>query len=389
MAQAPTQQKSPQEINAIMRRLLVDSAPKYIKKLGTVTAVAGGDARIKLANVGIITRLICQVTCNLTIGTATATIGPKGAHAAITKVKLTDFDGSDRISCSGYQLFIRNSLRNHQSALQGMAALQSAVIGTSATTAGLPTTGLTNPNIPTAVATANMVFFIEVPVAIDSDANDLRGAILAQTTVGELYLVLSFASAFYGNGDDDKVYNGAATTTVAINSISIDTFQEYYLPQALSNGVVPIPQLDILTVYELNGALRSTDNLVSGSEKLLSLPNVRQIIGVYSNYLNNAIMGGGSGNDLAIIKLIANGNNIIREYSANFLYYEQRRRLGTDIGKGAYFIDMKENPIQTNLYGNVQLSLTPGGVLTSPSVEVMYEGLYIKGAALSGLSQSG
>jgi hypothetical protein len=41
------------------------------------------------------------------------------------------------------------------------------------------------------------------------------------------------------------------------------------------------------------------------------------------------------------------------------------------------------------LFGNIQLGLTPLTAPSSPKIEVLFESLYMKGAALSGLSQAG
>lgn len=380
-------QMSAEQANMINRNILRRSAPKYNKRLGTFSGSLGQTTRIKLFNVGLITRLVGIITMNLTIGTAVASIGPKGPHAAISRVKLTDFDGSDRINANGTQLFQRNSLRGKKAGLFGMANTVS-VTSIGGGVAGL-TAALTNPNFPTAVGTADATFVVEIPVAYDVDGGDLRGMILAQTTVGELYCSIDWASALYGNANDDYVYNGAATTTVAANSISVEMYQEYYLPQQV-NGVLPIPQIDIVTVYELNGNTRSSDNLATGQNKMLSLPNNRQVVGVYASYLNNGVLGGSAGNDIQYFSIVANGNNIIREYGTIAMYYEQRRKVGACMSKGMYFFDLEDSPVATYLYGNVQAIFQPGGTVTAgASIEIMYESFYVKGAALSGISQSG
>lgn len=386
----PAPQMAPEQANAINRALLRKTSPLFYKRLGAFSGVVGGNTRIKLFNVGLITRLVLIVTANVTIGVATATVGPKGAAAAISRLKVTDFDGSDRVNASGFQLFQRNSLRLNKMDLFGFAGVVSAV-NNAASSAGL-TAPLANPNIPTAVGTANMSFVVEVPIAYDVDAGDLRGMILAQTTVGELWASIDWAAqaGWFTNASDDAVYNGSGTTTVAVNSISVEAFQEYYLPQQVQGGGVPIPQMDILTVYELAGAVRSSDNLATGTDKLLSFPNNRQVVGVYASYLNNGVLGGSTGNDLQYFKLISNGNNIVKEYSSLAMYYEQRRALGTDMPKGTYFFDLKNSPISTYLFGNVQAAYQPGGTVTAgASLEIMYESFNVKGQALSGISQSG
>jgi len=373
--------------NAQIRQMLRESSPLMRKKLPTDTSGGlGKTSRIKLFNVGLLTNIFLRIDVNVTIGTANTTVGPKGLPAIINRIRLVDFDGQDRINCSGFQLFQRNSVRDRKMCLEGF----NANFGTAATnTTNYNVAGLTNPNVPVAVGTQDLTMFLQVPVAADVDSGDLRGAILAQTNVGELYLSIDWAAAAYGNADDDKVFNGAATSTVAVNSISVEPLQEYYLPQSVG-GIVPIPPLDIMTVYEIGGYMRSSDNLIAGSDKLLNLPNVRSIVGAYASYLNNNVLGGSAGNDINNFKLIANGNNIIEEYTQQFQYYMQRRRLGSDLTKGVYFWDYSANPINTFLYGNVQLAFNPTGTVTAgANLEVCYESFYQKGAALSGIVQAG
>lgn len=379
---------NPGQQNAMMRQMLMQSSPLMVKKVGTFTGTLGGNTRVKLFNVGLITRLMLKVTVNTTIGTATATLGPKGLNALLSRVKLVDFDGSDRVNATGFQLYQRNSLRRRKTSTFGYANVMSNVSNNAATTAVAP--GETFPIVNGAVGTNNQVAFVEVPVCRDVEAGDLRGIILAQTTVGELSLSIDWASAAFANGDDDRVFNGAATTTVAVNSISVDVYQEYFLPQAIQ-GIVPIPQIDTMTVYELSGGVRTSDNIAAGTEKLLSLPNVRQIHGVYASYLNNSRLGGSAfANDMSQIRLIANGNNVLREYEILMQYQEQRQYLGADLPRGTYFMDFSTSPLQTNLYGNIQMGFTPAGTVTAgANIEVMYESCYVKGQALSGLSQSG
>jgi hypothetical protein len=361
------------------------------KKVGTFTGTAGSTIRAKLFNVGLITRLFAVVTANVTIGTATATVSRKGGHALFKKIKVTDFDGTDRVFTSGYHLWLRNSLRNKKSEVDGLPNVYNA--NTSLTASTTYGTGITMPQYQTAVGTGNTVFTLNIPLCRDLDAGDLRGILFAQTTVGELYASFDVDSTIYTNGDDDKVYSGGATTTATLNSVTIDLYQEYFLPQQVE-GVLPIPMLDTMTVYELATVGFTTDNISAGQEKLISFPNARQVHGIYYSYRNAIALAGGTGagaTDLSQHRLIANGNNILTEYrEPNTAYIEQRRALGTDFPIGTYFMDFARTPIQTNLYGNIQLGVTPGATVNAgANIEVSFESLYLKGAALAGFSQSG
>jgi hypothetical protein len=372
--------------NAIARHQLRTTAPLMRKKLGTFTqgGALGGNTRIKLFNVGLLTKVILRVSMTYTVGTATATLSGKGPHAAISRLKLIDFDGSDRINISGYHLFLRNCLRG-----RSIFGLNKAGTGNI----------ITEPNVPTAVGAQTATFFVEVPVCANFEQGDLRGLMLMQTAVGEVYLSLDWASALYGNANDDVVFNGAATTTVGTVSFSVEAWQEYYLPQA-QNGNIPLPRKDLLTVYELAGMTRSTTDFASGTEKLVNLPNVREVVGAYHSYLRNSIFPGSAADDIGIHRLIANGNNVLTEASDQLQYFQQRNMLNGDISPyssailsaaklGQYVFDWKRQPVRTWLYGNVQQGFTPNSAPTGTTLlETTWESLYSKGTVLPGLGQA-
>lgn len=368
--------------NQALRAALLQSAPRMRKFLGAFGAGAAGaglgaTTRVKLFNVGVTTKLVLDVFVNIDIGTAIAVPSTKAPFNLINRVKLTDYDGTDRINCSGFQLWMLQCVRN-QTPVGYNNESQTAV--------------LTSPLVPTAVgANAPFRFQIEVPLAYNP-ANDLRGALLTQTAVGEAWLSIDWNTLLYTNGNADAVYSGAPTSTVIINAgntITVNVYQEYLLPQAIGNQV-PLPALDLLTVYEVAGALRSADNIAVGAEKLFNYPNVRSVIGAYFNYINNGLFNPAT-TDISKFRLIANGNNVLREYAAVDKLFDQRRWLiaDGDLRAGAYFECHRDKPIETALFGNVQYGITPLLVSgANTNFEVAFESFYTKGSMLPGLTQS-
>jgi hypothetical protein len=375
------QQANAMQQNLALRQALLATAPRMRKNLGNFNnnGVPGGTTRVKLFNVGITTRLLLDVNVSYTVGTAAATLSPKAPWNIIQKVKLTDYDGTDRINASGYQLWMLNSIRaggqpygyNNTSAANVLAA----------------------PSAPVAVGAQTANFQIEVPLAFQP-TSDLRGALLTQTAVGEAYINIDWNSLFYANANADAVFNGAPTTTVTGVTINVNVFQEYLLPQQIGSQV-PLPTLDLMTVYEFAGALKSADNIAAGQEKLFNYPNVRSVIGAYFNFTNNGIMNAAPV-DISKFRLIANGNNVLREYNPNDKLFEQRITAAfggfapmSDLRAGSYFELHRDKPIETALFGNVQYGITPsvanGG---NQYFEVGFESFYTKGSTLPGLSQA-
>lgn len=374
------------QINAISNRhanMLKKHSPLVQTSLGTYTGSAGGQVRVRLRNVGYITRLFAKVTINTTIATATATLSPKGLYAALTKIRLTDFANNERINCTGFNLFMRNSLRNQKSGLAGMSYLASNN-SVSQDVEGV-NSGFTNPNTVLTAGTTNQTLVLEIPVCKGN--GDLRGMIDANTIEGESWLTFDLASTLYGNGDDDKVFNGAATTTVAFNSASIEVIQEHYLPQQVG-GVYPHPLRDFKHVYELSGIVRSSADLASGTDKLIPMMNNRDIRGFYLSYLNNGVLGGSSGNELSRFKYVVGGSNYMLDVPEWQQQFIQLEKMGITMPKGCYFFDFPQG-IETQNFGVSQIAVTPGGTVTAgASLEWMFESLYRIGQPLSSLVQS-
>lgn len=375
-AQVQNTAKSPADImrqNLALRSALLQSAPRMRKSLGSFTGgLPGQSTRVKLFNVGVTTKIYVEVIATYDVGTAAATASPKAPWNIANRVRLTDYDGTDRVNVSGYQLWVINSLRDKAPYGYNNGAKSSI---------------LDYPRIDTTVGTSRQAaFIIEVPVSYSD--SDLRGAMLTQTAVGETWLSIDWNSAFFSNANADAVFNGAATTTISNVSITANVFQEYLLPQSIG-GQVPLPTLDFMTVYELGGTLKSADNLAVGQEKLLNYPGVRQVIGAYFNFVNGGVMNAANV-DISRFRLIANGNNVLREYGAKDKLFDQRISLTSnfDLAPGTYFETHQDKPIETALYGNVQYGITPSVVSAGNTyIEVAFESFYSKGAALPGFTQ--
>lgn len=365
------------EANARLRQMLLASAIPMTKSLATVTASPGDTSRVKLFNTGILTKLFIDVSFAETIGVGAATASKKAPWNLIKRIRLTDYDGTDRINISGYQLWALNSKRRGRP------------YGYSNESGGA--SNLTNPSVPTAVGNASMSYLIEIPVAFDVDhpvvqLRDTRGAIMMQTGVGEMYLSIDWNSSLIG--DVESLYISGGGVTVAANgapSISCQVFQEFLFPQniGVGPGGIPLPSIDLMTVYELNGNLRSSDNLIQNTAKQINYPNVRSVIGAYFNFVNN----GDLSNAISSFQIVANGANILRDETLRLRQFKQRGHIDGDLPVGTFFIDHLSKPIETALFGNVQANITPNAALTSPNIEIMFESFYTKGMTLPGIGQ--
>lgn len=364
------QQANPMIENLNMRQILLNTASPMAYNLGTFTessAPEGKTTRIKLQNTGILTKLGLVVTANVTIATDALGASPKSPWNVIKQIKMTDFQGTDRVNCSGLQLWTLNSVRRKYPAFLNNGDLSDVS---------------SMPVVPTDTGAGKEIkFYIEVPFAFSEV--DLRGAILAQTGAGEQYLTITWNEDFLQDGNDNGVYNSDGSSgTCTVNSIAVQVVQHYLMPQQIS-GQTPYPMLDLLTVYEINGNRLIADNLTNGQERLLDYPNNRAIMGVYANYMNNNAMS----NAIGQFRTIVNGNNVLTDLTNDQQLMMQRGWLsGADLKTGVFFFLHRGRVIETAQYGNVQVGLTPNASTTSPTLELMFESMYAKGATLQGIN---
>jgi hypothetical protein len=377
MSQQQEQARAIQQ-NMMLRQALIGSAPPMRKLLGNFGGASGGGTlggttRVKLFNVGVTTRILLDVIMTYDVVTAAMVATNKNPFNVMSRIKLTDFDGTDRVNCSGFQLWVWNCVRRR---------MNYGYNNSSATPV------LADPSMTLTVGVARTLRFqIEIPLAFDP-ATDLRGSLLTQTAVGEAWVNIDWNTLGVSATANDEAIFTSATGTLANVSFAVNVFQEYLLPQAIG-GQVPLPTFDLMTVYEFSGALRSTDNIAVGSEKLFNYPNVRSVIGFYLNYITNSIMSAAT-TDISRIRLIVNGNNVLREYNATDKLFEQRIGMadGTDTRKGVLYELHRQKPIETALFGNVQLGVTPLVAAGVSNFEQGVESFYTKGSTLPGLSQS-
>lgn len=368
--------------NQQLRNILLSSAPRMRKNLGVVVGALGQTTRIQLFNTGLITSLQALVTCPITIGVAQATASARAPYNLIQRIRLTDYDGTDRLNISGFQLWVINCVRMRMPyGVNNDGPVVNA--GGSTVLGGI----INNPVTPTQIGNGTLQFLLDIPVAYDPEA-DLRGMIMAQTAVGTMYLSVDWAANLITANNLDAVYVGAANSTVimqaGIAGPSIQLWQEYLMPQSV-NGQLPLPTIDMQTVYEFAGNVRDNSNLAVNSEKLANYPNVRSVIGGYFNYLNGTTM---SATDITGFRLIANGNNILRDDNQVSQQIRQRNYLSGDIAAGTYWYLHRTKPIETALYGNIQAGITPNTVNANALLELGYESFYTKGSALPGLTQN-
>lgn len=347
--------------NALDRATLLATGVQMIQKIGTQSGIAAGATmRQRLSNVGVITRLKVRVTATIDI-TAAATASPFGPYGLISVWNVQDYNTTDRIKVSGIELYHINSVRHGRPWMP--------------TGQGLVDTEQTQ--LPTAIGNNQQIIFnVDLPLAYDP-GSDLRGAILAQTVVGQQVLNATVNNTLVG--DATSPYTAG---TVTLTGVQFDMWQEYIMPQNAS-----LPLIDLNTVYELAGTFRVYAGIVTGGQVFFDYPNVRSVIGAYHHFIDNGT-GTINGADVSDISMVVNGNTTARDYDPLLLRKDSRLLLGGDIPASLYYIPSRRQPIQTAIYSQVQSKWTFGIVTATPApyMGYAYESFYGLNTPLPGIA---
>ena len=370
-----TQQVNPMVQNMNARAMLLGTGVDMVKRLQPVTASAMGQTmRITLERMGITTGVMLNFTIPVNI-TATATASEFAPYNLVGSIKYTDFAGVNRVLTSGYGLHVLNCMRCHKF-LNNSHKLGEFL--TSVET-GVDTNIL---SLPTAISTANIQFSMYVPLAYDA-ANDLRGAVLSQTITGDHTVTIELPSAFVGADTFVSPYSAGTVALQAGQSISVEAYQMYIMPQ---NGVNDLPLLDLSTIYGIEGNVNDSSNITSGQSKYINWVNQRSILSTL-HVFNNGGSGTLNGTDVSQITLMGNSNTNLREMSPKFVRNQMRYAMGADFASGVYYIGSRTKPIQTQLYGNVQTRFDVVTANSGAYFNNQFESFYLAGTPLPGVIQ--
>lgn len=377
--------------NYAARRFLLKTGTPMRKHVATFGPFSPGQqAQMQLLNVGVLTSLDAVVTAQVTITTA-STRSTYGALNFVKNINFQDYTTQSRVNMSHRALNLFNSARHSQPFSWGKVT-NNVDSPAAAVIAGAPLNV-----IPTAVvapASANFRVPVHIPVAYDP-ARDLRGAILAQTIRGNMYLYMTFATAAQIFGvTDDAVYTAGAGS---VDNIYVSLYQNYIQPANMSiNGqqANAIPLMDCQTVYELATQGLNTNGIAANAVSYLNFPNARQVLSAVLGYYNGSDIAGDAltfGTDLKSIEIWANANTALRQYDdiTDLLDIQRTALGGDDYGPGYYYLDSRRVNINTTLYGQVQAQVTPSTVNAGAYLDFNTESFYLKGTSLPGVAVGG
>ena len=372
------QQMNPLQQNMMARQRLLQSGISMVKQLPTVTQNNLNQIRIPLQRMGIMTGVLLQFALQVDVADAGAPAISLMAPFNIAKqVTYTDFAGVNRTKTNGWQLHTAQSFKQGD-ALNSIPAMSGG--SAAAPALNYDTNILT---MPTGAGNNQMVYFsIYVPMAYDP-ANDLTGAVLTQTNVGEHFITVDLPQAL--NGADPWQFPWGASSTITLDSLSVQAFQFYIQPQAMTADFLPL--IDLSTVYGFEGGYQTTSNIAANQDVFVNYPNNRSVLSALITYENNGAFTV-NGTDINSIVLLANSNTHFREMTPRMLRESMRNMVNSDIAPGSYFITSRRQPILTQLYANVQAKFNIASVAGAGVTQLVsqYEVQYASGSPLPGVT---
>jgi hypothetical protein len=360
------------QANANARANLLATGVSMVKKLPLVSMGLGQQVQIPGQRMGVTTGFMLQVVANVTIA-AQATIATLGPWNLFNRVLYTDFGGVNRVNTNGFSLYAMQCVKHND--LAG-----NAVPGIIPNIGAIDTNIL---NVPLADGTANICYNLWVPLAYNP-MSDLRGGILTQTVVGDHYITLQTANAMVG----DPFTSPYEAGTVTLNSLTIQAFQHYIQPQNLNpaNPLTGLPAIDLSTVYYVEGNYQTpAGSIQANASTYINYPNNRSVLSGLFVFENGGAFTA-NGADISNLVLLANSNTNMRELNPAIVRAGMRSQLGGDLPSGVYYIGSRQQPILTNLYGNVQLRMDINTVNAGVTQIIsQYESFAAAGAPLPGI----
>jgi P3 major capsid protein len=349
----------------------------------TLTSPAYGTVlNVPVRQIGLTKRFLIKVQFTVAQSAAeTQTLTKLGPANIFSNVTLNDLSNYTRVNTTGWHLFMLQCMKQAfftGPAGQGKTDFQPApsVFG-SAYTNDSPIqakAGAAVINAPATVTTAQSgTMYFEVPVSY-SDA-DLRGAIYTSVVSATMYLQMTINQNFgVGSAGDPTlaVYQSStAGNLVNITSMTITVYQNFLDQIPLGQNGPVLPAQDISKMYLLtNGSFTA---LAAGQDFPIVFPNFRAWQSLAVLYDNAAVTNYGT--DISLFQLqTANLSNIRQLDPATQLLF-QRIMLKNDFTAGAYMFDFRDKPINTNQFGNMQITIRP--TASTGTLLVGYEGIGI------------
>lgn len=308
----------------------------------------------QLRNVGLVKRLLVKLTGTITtIGGNAHTLTKLGLANALSNITFTDLANNQRINTTGWHLVAVASAKRRR--VWGAANTTDTPLGY-----GNNYSAVAAPSTINAAASGNFTMFFEVPFVRND--HDLRGLIMGAVATATMQVQCTVNPNFcVATGADatGAVYQSAGATPGTLSNLTFQVYQNYldqYPRQA--NGAPILPALDIGTAYTLINTSSATP--IANQDNSFPFVNQRQFLSTVAVYDNAGTLNAGT--DISAWKLTSANFTNITFQDAITQALMGRVRISDDFPTGMYYFDFNDRPIDTSVFGNMQLILNPSSV---------------------------
>ena len=323
---------------------------------------------LKPSMVGLITDFWIKVSATINNSSTTAgTATTLGLANLISNITLIDVQNFERINTSGLHLGYIEDLRQRKPTGQTYS-IANATGDQSPLGYGNNYAKDVLPASLAASGNTTVVQYLRIPLRYDNMT--LRGALYAQVINQTASLQITLNSNIATTGTNPMaVYNGSGAAGT-ITSATIELYQTYLdqLPvDGNGNPILPLGDLGI--IYEFKKTTYSS--LSAGVDAIIPYQSNRTFLSTLMLYNNGGALIAGS--DINYFKL-KNANSYTYQYvQPEFLSMKVSRNMGLDLPAGVYMMSHRQQPIATNVSGNIALYFNPSTVNPNALFNVYYE----------------
>jgi hypothetical protein len=372
-------QVTPQQQNLMARQAVIRQAVDMVLPIFSRTYSAtnnqgpGTIDNVPLRNVGLIKRLIIEISGNIAAGaTDPLHLSYNGLSQFLSNVTYTDLSNQQRINTTGWHLIAVATAKRRRlfgGATAFLPAMVNGSVGTSISPTGYgANTGVFYANDPIAAGSSSYFqIFYEVPLSYTD--HDLRGAVYANVTNATQNLAYTINPQMFGTiGQPTEqlgVYN-SIDGSGSLTTFTITVYQNFLdqLPIAQQGGPV-LPLLDLSTAYLLNNT--AVSGVVSNQDNPIPFSNFRDFLSFTMIYNDSAAEKATVGLENMINYMAlqsANYTNIFKmDPRTNYLM--SRLIIESDFPYRMFYFDFRHKPISTIQYGNMEMIVNPSVVTNS------------------------
>lgn len=308
----------------------------------------------QLRNVGLVKRLLVKITGTITTIAGNAhTLTKLGLANALSNITFTDLANNQRINTAGWHLVAVSTAKRRR--IWGAALTSDTPLGY-----GNNYSCISAPSNIAAAASGNFTMYYEVPFVRND--HDLRGLIMGSVATATMQLQVTVNPNFCVSSGGDPtlaVYQSAGATPGTLSNLTFQVYQNYLdqYPRQ-QNGAPILPALDIGTAYVLTNTSSATP--IANQDNSFPFVNQRQFLSTTLVYDNAGVLNPGT--DITNWKLTSANFTNISYLDAITQAFMGRVRVADDFPTGMYYMDFNDRPIDTSVFGNMQILMNPSSV---------------------------